>query len=56
MCRSIFVTRNDRRKRETKVTFHSQVISPRVLNQFLLSENTIERVYGTLIKFVVQVL
>ena len=54
MCKSISVTRNDHRKCETEATFHSQVISHRVLNQFLLSENTIERVYGTLIKFVVQ--
>ena len=56
VCRSVFITRNDQRKRETKVTFHSQVISPRVLNQFLLSEKTIERIYGTLIKLEVQTL
>ena len=52
--KSIYVAWNVHRKRETKATFHSQVISLRVLNQFLLSENTKERVYGTLIKFIVQ--
>ena len=54
VCKSISVTRNDRRKRETKVTFHSQVILLRVLNQFLLSENAIERIYGILVKLEVQ--
>ena len=54
MCKSIFVTRNDRRKRETKVTFHSQVILLRVLNQFLLSENAIERIYEILVRLEVQ--
>ena len=54
VCKSISVTQNDQPKRETKVTLHSQVILLRVLNQFLLSENAIERIYGTLIKFVVQ--
>ena len=37
-----------------KVTFHSQVILLRVLNQFLLSENAIERIYGILVKLEVQ--
>ena len=54
MCKSISVTQIDQRKHETKVTLHSQVILLRVLNQFLLRENAIERIYGTLIKFVVQ--
>ena len=56
VCKSIFVTRNDHQKRETKVTFQCHVISLRVLNQFLLSENTIARICGTLIKLEVQTL
>ena len=54
MCKSISVTQNDQPKRETKVTLHSQVILLRVLNQFLLSKNAIECIYGILVKLEIQ--
>ena len=53
MYKSNFVTQNVHQKHEMKATFQGRVISLRVLNEFLLNENTIECVYDTLIKFVV---
>ena len=55
VCKSIPVTWNVHRKHETNVIFHIALYHLEGFNEFLLNENVMERMYETLIKFVVQV-